>query len=273
MTLCIHLLCLPLARPTQYTYTAALPGSLRAPTDSSDTFCAPLSRPLARHKCFSDELDTAGGILFSLAELQKETTAGDNRWGPQLITRPPATKRTGRRRSPECSSRHPALLSLFSALLPAASECRTGTCFSRSFNSPPTPLSHSLPPSLRTCLIFLSFVSPASSTALPCKCWKNPKGTPPTQSPQAPSSPRHESIQRKLLPEPLLLLLLLLTRQPQGFIICLTIIFSYPPTASICKISTSPSFSGKCTPPTLLYNLSFTVNLSYKHVGSERSAE
>lgn len=134
------------------------------------------------------------------------------------------------------------------------------------------PPSHSLPPSLRTCLIFLSFVSPASSTALPCKCWRNPKGTPPTQSPQAPSSPRHESIQRKLLPEPLLLLLLL-TRQPQGFIICLTIIFSYPPTASICKISTSPSFSGKCTPPTVLYNLSFTVNLSYKHVGSERSAE
>lgn len=165
LTLCIHLLCLPLARPTQYTYTAALPGSLRAPTDSSDTFCAPLSRPLARHKCFSDELDTAGGILFSLAELQKESTAGDNRWGPQLITRPPATKRTGRRRSPECSSRHPALLSLFSALPPAASECRTGTCFSRSFNSlPPPPLSHSLPPSLRTCLIFLSFVSPPSAS-------------------------------------------------------------------------------------------------------------
>lgn len=88
LTLCIHLLCLPLGRPTQYTYTAALPGSLSAPTDSSDTFCAPLSRPLAPHKCFSDELDTSGGILFSLPQLKKETTAGDNRRGPPLITRP-----------------------------------------------------------------------------------------------------------------------------------------------------------------------------------------
>lgn len=71
LTLRIHLLCLPLARPTQYTYTGALPGSLRAPTDSSDTFCAPLSCPLARRKCFSDELDTSGGILFFPSRAQE----------------------------------------------------------------------------------------------------------------------------------------------------------------------------------------------------------